>query len=57
MLPLMHEKLFRFFTIQVIQTFLVCRESSAIVVCKHLLGEQAHLAIYDPKVRESQIIK
>ncbi|GAV00206.1 hypothetical protein RvY_11090 [Ramazzottius varieornatus] len=33
------------------------RESSAIVVCKHLLNEQAQLAIYDPKVRESQIIR
>ena len=31
------------------------RESPAIDVCKNLLNEQAHLAIYDPKVKKSQI--
>jgi len=32
------------------------RESAAIHVCKDLLEERAHLAIYDPKVKPSQII-
>ncbi|MEZ5276025.1 MAG: UDP-glucose 6-dehydrogenase [Opitutaceae bacterium] len=31
------------------------RESAAIYVCRDLLEEQAHLAIYDPKVSEEQI--
>ena len=31
------------------------RESAAIYVCKHLLEEQAQLAIYDPKVSEAKI--
>lgn len=31
------------------------RESSSIYVCKHLLEEQAHLVIYDPKVHPQQI--
>ncbi len=31
------------------------RESAAIYVCQNLLEEQAHLAIYDPKVSEDQI--
>lgn len=31
------------------------RESPAIDVCKTLLAEQAHLAIYDPKVSKNQI--
>ena len=31
------------------------RESPAISICKQLLDEQAHLAIYDPKVSEAQI--
>lgn len=31
------------------------RESAAIDVCRYLLEEQAHLAIYDPKVGEAQI--
>ncbi|MGJ3244184.1 MAG: UDP-glucose 6-dehydrogenase [Opitutales bacterium] len=31
------------------------RESAAIYVCKDLLEEQAHLAIYDPKVSQDQI--
>ncbi len=33
------------------------RGSSAISVCKHLLEEKAHLAIYDPKVSLQQINK
>ncbi len=33
------------------------RESAAIDVCRYLLEEQAHLAIYDPKVTEAQIRK
>jgi len=33
------------------------RESPAIDICKTLLKEQAHLAIYDPKVRPTQIEK
>lgn len=31
------------------------RESSAIYLCKYLLEESAHLQIYDPKVKPSQI--
>lgn len=31
------------------------RESSAIHVCKHLMEEEANLAIYDPKVTENQM--
>jgi len=31
------------------------RESAAIYVCQNLLEEQAHLAIYDPKVSEDQV--
>jgi UDPglucose 6-dehydrogenase len=31
------------------------RESAAIYVCRDLLDEQAHLAIYDPKVSEDQV--
>lgn len=31
------------------------RESAAIYVCKDLLEERAHLAIYDPKVKPTQI--
>ena len=31
------------------------RESAAIYVCRHLLQEQAHLAIYDPQVSEEEI--
>lgn len=31
------------------------RESAAIYICRDLLTEQAHLAIYDPKVSEAQI--
>ncbi|GMR43458.1 hypothetical protein PMAYCL1PPCAC_13653 [Pristionchus mayeri] len=31
------------------------RESSAIHVCKHLLEEEANIAIYDPKVEEKQM--
>jgi UDPglucose 6-dehydrogenase len=31
------------------------RESAAIYVADHLLNEQAHLAIYDPKVTETQV--
>ena len=31
------------------------RESSSIYICKHLLDEQARLAIYDPKVDPQQI--
>ena len=31
------------------------RESAAIYVCQDLLDEQAHLAIYDPKVSEDQV--
>ena len=30
-------------------------ESAAIYVCRHLLQEQAHLAIYDPQVSEEEI--
>ena len=33
------------------------RESAAIYICKDLLEEQAKIAIYDPKVSESQIRK
>jgi UDPglucose 6-dehydrogenase len=32
------------------------RESSSIYVAKHLLDENAQLAIYDPKVTKEQII-
>ena len=32
------------------------RESAAIYVADHLLHEQAHLAVYDPKVSEKQIL-
>jgi UDPglucose 6-dehydrogenase len=31
------------------------RESASIYVCRHLLQEQAHLAIYDPQVPEEEI--
>ena len=31
------------------------RESASIYVCRHLLQEQAHLAIYDPRVPEDEI--
>lgn len=31
------------------------RESAAIYVCRNLLEEQAHIAIYDPQVSEAQI--
>lgn len=31
------------------------RESAAIYICRHLLQEQAHLAIYDPQVSEEEI--
>lgn len=31
------------------------RESAAIAVCRHLLEEQAHLSIFDPKVKPKQI--
>jgi UDPglucose 6-dehydrogenase len=33
------------------------RESAAIYVCKDLLEEQAHVAIYDPQVKPEQIYK
>ncbi|KAM4748743.1 UDP-glucose 6-dehydrogenase-like [Rhinophrynus dorsalis] len=33
------------------------RESSSIYVCKYLMDEGAHLAIYDPKVKKEQIIR
>ncbi|KAM4678249.1 UDP-glucose 6-dehydrogenase-like [Discoglossus pictus] len=33
------------------------RESSSIYICKYLMDEGAHLAIYDPKVEKHQIIR
>ncbi|KAM8972785.1 UDP-glucose 6-dehydrogenase-like [Pelodytes ibericus] len=33
------------------------RESSSIYVCKYLMDEGAHLAVYDPKVTRTQIIR
>ncbi len=33
------------------------RESPAITVCRDLLAEQAHLAVYDPKVPASQVYR